>query len=1015
MMKPTIVATFTRSMIELNAMLEKTNCHFIRCIKPNPSAQPNCFQMAYVSEQVRALGILNACEILAVGLPTRVSYDQLCGSLTSAVSDVVSKHPVLATEEGRVLLIASILKAYKIPEEAYRLGISTAFFKSGQLAYVDRILNASYDAETELTISGTIEAAISQFTTINQDIIRISEQIKVAVEYINELETRQDRLRNNVLVLPDNVGLDLPEDISKSLGEVESKYSQQQARRKEAMKERLKLESVVASKSLAEDRTTLEGETLWRNYQSLLQDLMKLEEVEFTTELNCKYDLIHDTIESLENDNTRQFDSSLLRQVEVNDSIFERVMDKVNSVERLLSEVKLLAQRCQIDLAYAKYSEINQQILDVNSETQQLSDGIEAVNQGLRAHEEAMNSINFSSLEKQITDIFGFFDYLHARSTELLQKCGSLYQTVSSYSKGESNTSEVSIVSDGGTKASPAPPEKPKRRDGSIRSSINYGIKDLAAMKKRNSAASVTEPGVDTSSHDLPPNWKELFDPNTKRHYYVNKITKQRQWQRPTIDADEVSKSSLSSDSRPESQRSSKVKSVRLQQGTGHLPPNWKELVDKKSGRPYYVNTVTKARQWRKPEEIVVRASDHSPEKIESVDRTSRRISRKLSNPSLGSGNEGVATGMRVNNFNEERVTNARRVSALILSEELTKDEDLSDELKQTVSFLTRIGQQVKTGFLQKQSKLLQRWRKRYFVLNDQKLFYFDSEKEYLAALKSFQNNPNLSLKAEKQFTITSKTQVSFTTIDNCFSLVNPSTETLSKDKDTEDAWYLLAESEEDQDDWMKALHGHVHIQYLRENKLLGKDFWDEGVIGLSLWKVPSPNAANTARRPVGIRSVPHVNGPRTGEGLFAGDIVEIVQTIEDSENNQRYLRLSDDRGWVFENHPSADYAIMIPVGGRLVETLHTYEYEKDFLANLPIFSNPRCSNEFVTNLSFSPGSRFQTTIEWSISSDLLGDGREGEDDEENIAFCFLKLRDGRGWVQMYHPITGGKQLRLVE
>jgi hypothetical protein len=107
-------------------------------------------------------------------------------------------------------------------------------------------------------------------------------------------------------------------------------------------------------------------------------------------------------------------------------------------------------------------------------------------------------------------------------------------------------------------------------------------------------------------------------------------------------------------------------------------------------------------------------------------------------------------------------------------------------------------------------------------------------------------------------------------------------------------------------EDWMKAINGHIHVTYLQENNLTGKDYWDQGTVALSLWKVPTPNAANTARRPVGIRSVPHVDGPRTGEGLFPGDIVEIAQSIPDKEEkNQTYLRLVDDRGWVFENHPS--------------------------------------------------------------------------------------------------------------
>jgi hypothetical protein len=242
----------------------------------------------------------------------------------------------------------------------------------------------------------------------------------------------------------------------------------------------------------------------------------------------------------------------------------------------------------------------------------------------------------------------------------------------------------------------------------------------------------------------------------------------------------------------------------------------------------------------------------------------------------------------------------------------------------------------------------------------------------------------------------------------------------------------------------MKAINGHIHITYLQENKLTGKDFWDLGNVSLSLWKVPSPNTAYTFRRPVGIRSVPDADGPRTGEGLFAGDIVEvsiyscssvslidvyslflslkIVQILDDKTNNQRYLRLSDDRGWVFENHPVSNYALLTPTGGKVIEALRTYEYSSEFIEPLPVYSNPRCHQDSVTDISFLPGSRLQVCAEWTISSDSLGDSSTSNkssspecDDEESVVFCYLKLRDGRGWVEMYHSVTGGKLLRSIE
>lgn len=111
MMKPTIVATFSRSMDDLNTLLDATLCHFIRCIKPNAFMQVNNFDRKYVIEQVRSLGILSACAILQVSLPTRIPYQELKQAFSSMVQRVQSLFPV----QNDVLLISSLFRAYGIP------------------------------------------------------------------------------------------------------------------------------------------------------------------------------------------------------------------------------------------------------------------------------------------------------------------------------------------------------------------------------------------------------------------------------------------------------------------------------------------------------------------------------------------------------------------------------------------------------------------------------------------------------------------------------------------------------------------------------------------------------------------------------------------------------------------------------------------------------------------------------------------------------------------------------------
>lgn len=65
--KPTISALFTKSMRELNTVLQSSSCQFVRCIKPNRFMAPNEFDNQYIVEQLRSLGVLQTCEVLKAG------------------------------------------------------------------------------------------------------------------------------------------------------------------------------------------------------------------------------------------------------------------------------------------------------------------------------------------------------------------------------------------------------------------------------------------------------------------------------------------------------------------------------------------------------------------------------------------------------------------------------------------------------------------------------------------------------------------------------------------------------------------------------------------------------------------------------------------------------------------------------------------------------------------------------------------------------------------------------------
>jgi len=64
-------------------------------------------------------------------------------------------------------------------------------------------------------------------------------------------------------------------------------------------------------------------------------------------------------------------------------------------------------------------------------------------------------------------------------------------------------------------------------------------------------------------------------------------------------------------------------------------------------------------------------------------------------------------------------------------------------------------------------------------------------------------------------------------------------------------------------EDWVMAINSHIHVKFKTEHEITSEnDFWEDGEVGTSFWKVPdSPLVPNVPRKAVGIRTVPYVNG----------------------------------------------------------------------------------------------------------------------------------------------------------
>jgi hypothetical protein len=132
---------FAIQMRMLDRCLRGTDAHFIRCVKPNAAMVPGVLDRRYVVEQLRWMGVVQTCEILKVGLPTRLPYSQIDDLYRPRLPPNTAH--LFRHQDGRALVAAALWAHGWDADPAhrkYRLGRTKAFFESGQMERLEQLL-----------------------------------------------------------------------------------------------------------------------------------------------------------------------------------------------------------------------------------------------------------------------------------------------------------------------------------------------------------------------------------------------------------------------------------------------------------------------------------------------------------------------------------------------------------------------------------------------------------------------------------------------------------------------------------------------------------------------------------------------------------------------------------------------------------------------------------------------------------------------------------------------------------
>ncbi|GAB9472040.1 Myosin-like protein [Globisporangium polare] len=112
-MSSTVVAQFKSQLSTLLEVLNATEPHFVRCIKPNDEVSSSIFEKKRVVEQLRCSGVLEAVKISRSGYPVRFVHDVFIRNY-SCILGQQSKIPASRLKEVALELVTKFTAQFKL-------------------------------------------------------------------------------------------------------------------------------------------------------------------------------------------------------------------------------------------------------------------------------------------------------------------------------------------------------------------------------------------------------------------------------------------------------------------------------------------------------------------------------------------------------------------------------------------------------------------------------------------------------------------------------------------------------------------------------------------------------------------------------------------------------------------------------------------------------------------------------------------------------------------------------------
>ena len=123
---PTVGGFFKAQVAELMYLINSTNPHWIRCIKPHPAKKPLMFDGVSVTNQLESSGVLGTVKIRKAGYPVRIYYKNFLSRYKLLIGRCSPEDPHDVQKEA----VRKAMKMSKTTSREVQLGKTRVFMKS---------------------------------------------------------------------------------------------------------------------------------------------------------------------------------------------------------------------------------------------------------------------------------------------------------------------------------------------------------------------------------------------------------------------------------------------------------------------------------------------------------------------------------------------------------------------------------------------------------------------------------------------------------------------------------------------------------------------------------------------------------------------------------------------------------------------------------------------------------------------------------------------------------------------